>query len=149
MDVVKVPVPEELVADVNALLVRLRFQGDIPQFDSAGVREHLLALSEDARTLLLEIAAGVLARHPRSEAELATQFGVTSRELFGIVSEINDITVRSFNSNFVYPMRVPNEQDPSTATRQLHMLHGYALMTISEARELGWKPSAAAPQERE
>src|SRR5579871_4617390 len=128
MEIVMVPVPTELVADVDALLFRLRFQANAPSFDHEAMGEHLLMLSEEPRAVLLEVAAGVLEGRPRSDTELVAQFGVTLRELFGIVTEINDVTVRPLSSNLVYPLRAQAENDPATAVRQLHMLQGYALM---------------------
>ncbi len=142
MDIVMVPVPEHLVGDVDALLFRLRFAADMPDFDPDAMREHMLLLADEPRAVLVAIAAGVVDGHPRTDADLAGEFDISRRELFGIVDEVNDVTVRPFKANLVFSVRKPDENDPSASVRQLHMLFVHAATAVEIGKELGVAPVA-------
>jgi hypothetical protein len=137
MSWVNVPVPEELVDDVQALLFQLRFRSDVPRFDHVAMGEHLRSLAPEPLALVCAVAQGVVAGEPVEDVDLAERLGVTVRELYGLVSEANDVTVRPFQGNLVFVIREQVPDDESLSFRRLHMLAGYAQMVVEHMQVLG------------
>jgi hypothetical protein len=142
MGYVLVPVPEELVPDVDQLLFQLRFRADAPDFDEAAMGEHILSLDEEPRALLLEVAEAVAEGRPYSDVDLAARLGMTVREMMGLLTEVNDITVRPFSGNLVFTVRAPSDDDTSQSVRRLHMLLLHARTAIEQRKALGLRAPA-------
>lgn len=136
---VMVPVPDELVPQVQALLYQLRYKAQVPQFDEAAMGEHLLSLEDEPRAVLSKVAAGVVAGDPIEDAQLAEQLGVGLRELSGLVMEANDVTVRAFPGSIMF-FRGDQVDDGAGATRRrrvLYMLPGFAQAVANQEIALG------------
>jgi hypothetical protein len=142
MGYVLVPVPEELVPDVDQLLFQLRFRADVPDFDETAMGEHILSLDEESRALLLEVAEAVAEDRPYVDADLAARLGITVRELMGLLTEVNDVTVRPFSGNLVFTVRVPSDDDPNQSVRRLHMLLLHARTANEQRKALGLRAPA-------
>jgi hypothetical protein len=133
---VNVPVPEEYVEDVHAYLFQLRFRSDVPEFDSIAMGDHILSLTDEQRAMLFVIAAAVAEGQPPEDTRVAEDLGVSVREVFGLVTEVNDITVRPFTGNLVFSLRQPRADNPGETVRRLHMLLGHAQMVVEQRRVL-------------
>ena len=134
---VMVPVPEELLEQVDELLLKLRLGLEASPFDSTAMGEYLLSLDEQPRGVLLEVAAAVVAGQPLDDVELADILGITVRELFGLLTDVNDVTVRVFTGSLVTADRRTDPTDPERSLRRLRMLDGYALMVVEQRAVLG------------
>ena len=137
---VMVPVPEELTEQVQVLLYQLRYQAAAgPRWDEEAMGEHLLALAEEPRALLCAVAAGVVAGNPIEDAALAERLGVTVREMFGLVMEANDVTVRPFAGNIIFAVsdEIDDGKGATRRRRVLHMLPSYAAAALNEEIALG------------
>jgi hypothetical protein len=137
MSWVMVPVPEELVDEVQGLLFALRFRSDIPEFDVGAMGEHLLTLGPEAGHVMATVASAVVDGRGVEPSDLAQELGVSVRELFGLVAEANDVTVRKFGGNIVYVVREKDPDDPDVSVTKLQMTPGYAHMVVEQARVLG------------
>lgn len=132
-----VPIPEELLEQVGELLLKLRLGLDADPFDSTAMGEHLLSLDDAPRGVLLEVAAAVVAGQPLVDTELADALGISVRELFGLLTDVNDIRVRVFTGSLVFVDRHVDPNDPERPVRRLRMLDGYALMVVERRAALG------------
>ena len=88
-----VPVPEDLAPKVKLLLIQLGFRTDAGQWDDDLMERHLRSLNPEARTLLSTVARRVRAGSTIEDVELAELMAVSVREVFGIVREVNAVTV--------------------------------------------------------
>jgi len=134
---VMVPVPEELLGEVDALLYRLRLQNEAPGLDGPNMGEHLLSLADEARAVLLEVAAGVVSGQPIEDLQLADMFGISEPELLGLVSEANDVTLLPFKGKLIFISREPDPARPENTIRRLHMMEGQAQIVVEQAELLG------------
>ncbi len=147
MSYVLVPVPDEFVADVEQFLFQLRLREDLAPFDEDAMAEHLLSLDEEPRSIMLTIAEAVVQKRPYSDVELAELLGVSVRELLGLLTDINDVRVRSYAGNLVFTERATDEDDPTRTVRRLQMLLGYALAAVQRGKLLGFTPLRARSSE--
>ena len=140
MNYVMVPVPEELVAQVELLLFQLRGRrAAVTQWDDEAMGRHLLAIADEARAVLSAVAAGVLTDDPVDSAQLAEELQMSLRELFGVVMEANDVTVAPFAGALIFARRtqVDDGAGGTRGVRALHMLPGYAHAIRSQETVLG------------
>jgi len=142
---VMVPVPEELLEPVGELLLKLRLGLDPQAFDSTAMGEHLLSLDDAPRGVLLEVGAAVVAGEPLVDTELADILGISVRELFGLLTDVNDVRVRVFTGSLVFADRHIDPKETERSVRRLRMLDGYALMVVEQRAALGLRrPSRRA-----
>jgi hypothetical protein len=98
--------------------------------------DHILSLTDEQRAMLFVIAAAVAEGQPPEDTRVAEDLGVSVREVFGLVTEVNDITVRPFTGNLVFSLRQPRADNPGETVRRLHMLLGHAQMVVEQRRVL-------------
>ena len=139
MNWVMVPVPDELVPQIQVLLYQLRYKANVPQWGEDEMGEHLLTLADEPCGVLLAVAAGVVDNDPVEDVVLAEQFGVGIRELFGLVMEANDVTVRPIGGDIIHARRdeVDDGSGGTRSRRVLHMLPGYAYAAVNQGKVLG------------
>src|SRR5262245_17357008 len=88
-----VPVPEELQEQVQQFLMSLRFKQGSGGWTADLVDAHLRGLADDAQALACAVARRVATGTTPDDAELATQFGFSLREVFACAQELNEVTV--------------------------------------------------------
>jgi hypothetical protein len=139
MDYVMVPVPEELVAQVELFMFQLRGRGKVAQWDDGAMGRHLLALADEPRAVLSAVAAGVVADNPVDSAQLAEEMQVSVRELFGLVMEANDVTVAPYAGALIFARRIQVDDGAggTRGVRALHMLSGQAHAVRAQESILG------------
>jgi len=93
---VMIPVPEEYEERVLERVLMLRIAASGSNWSSDLLDEHLLALDDDARVLAALVAQGVSAGHPPEDVAVAQRFGISTREVLGLVQEVNDVTMEPF-----------------------------------------------------
>ncbi len=143
---VMVPVPEELMQEVQILLYQLRGRANAPRWDDEAMGRHLLALEEEPRAVLSAVAAGVVAGDPVEATVLAERLGVSVRELFGLVMEANDVTVAPFAGALIFARRdkVAGGAEAAQGRRVLAMLPGYAHAIREQESLLGLRRAAVS-----
>ena len=86
---VLVPVPEEHVASVYGRILQLSMGAAGAAWDLETLVDHLETLAPEGRELLRIVARGVVDESPVVVRDVATELGLSSRELFGLVHEVN------------------------------------------------------------
>ena len=84
-----VPVPEELVADVESFLDRKIQRPDPPSFEQRSVAEVVAMLDRSGRALLQIVAETALANEEVTITELAVSLGIHERAVVGLMVEVN------------------------------------------------------------
>lgn len=91
MSWVMVPVPVELVADVNMHVLRLQFSSDLAEWDADAVAAYVATIDEQSVQLLAMVARGVVSGADVEVGTVADRLGISRRELYGLVHEVNDV----------------------------------------------------------
>jgi hypothetical protein len=89
---VLVPVPAELVHDVNSEIIRLQWtaQGVAQPWEVENIVEMLLSSDDTTVRMVRAAAHTILADRVLLDVELAEHLGVSTRELAGLIREVND-----------------------------------------------------------
>jgi hypothetical protein len=89
---VLVPVPEELVARVSHEVMRLQWmaQGVAQPWPLDEIVDLLLASDELVTNLVRSVARAEIQQRTLDDVEVAEHLGISTRELAGIIREVND-----------------------------------------------------------
>jgi hypothetical protein len=118
---VMVPVPAELELSVlqRVIVLGMAASGGVTWSPELLAR-HLELLAPEARALVRAIARGAVHNQPVEDAELAERFGMSVRELLGLVQEVNDATMDPFPGAIV-AVQAEVVEDPAGRRRILKM----------------------------
>ena len=138
-----VPVPEDLAPKVKLLLIQLGFRTDAGQWDDDLMERHLRSLNPEARTLLSTVARRVRAGSTIEDVELAELMAVSVREVFGIVREVNAVTVAASPGDLLL-LRVEDSEDRTDRDDRTVLYMHERLAEMVCDREAALRPTGAS-----
>jgi hypothetical protein len=121
MPYVMVPVPEEHVEEVMQFVLRAIARASIEEWDAESVAEMFASIDEPSRSLLSFAARAVAAGKDITEADAAAMMQLSSREVAGIMRELNELA-REGNRPTLVGNRVVMETLPNGRTREKRVL---------------------------
>jgi hypothetical protein len=123
---IEVPVPVDMVDEVRKMVMGAMLGGG-PTWDPAKIDAHMRSLEPEGRELAMIVARGVLDGNLVEDADLAERFGVSQREVHGLVQEVNEPTFEDFPSQVVWVRhRLVPDADPPRSRCEVYMLESVA-----------------------
>jgi hypothetical protein len=90
MGYVMVPIPEELVVDVIAFMLREKARLGMEPWDQPSMDQLFAEVDESARSLLAFVAREAMANRDLGEAEAAAAMQMNWREVYGVFRDLNE-----------------------------------------------------------
>ncbi len=130
---VSVPVPAHLLEPVRIFLLQVGLRGSPQAWDLDAMSELLALLDEPARRMVTRVAESSIAGTPAIASALADRFGVSVREVFGIMQFANEIAGDGTRPDILWLS--PAADAPSPAEREVRMIPPVATMVLA-ARDI-------------
>lgn len=121
MPYVMVPVPEEHVEDVMQFVLRAMARASIEPWDAESMKEFFLEIDEPSRTLLSVLARAAVTGKELTERDVGDLIELNTREVVGMVRQLNDMAQEASHPTLVVNRRVP-ELLPNGRTREKRIM---------------------------
>lgn len=121
MGYVMVPVPEEHVEEVMRAILRFSTQARQTPWDEASVAVLFADSDEASKAVLSTVSRGVIASGTIGEDQVAQAIEVTTREVTGIVRELNERSIDDSRPQILHS-RTESEVLPNGRVREKRVL---------------------------
>lgn len=115
-DHVMVPVPEEVLEEVERFVARQKTQANLPKADPHLVRESIRHFDDRTRRLVDIVVDAARSSRNRTIADIAAELGLTPRETLGTMVELN-YSLPKLAGPIIGLWLGPAAQDPASMSR--------------------------------